>query len=597
MKRWHLKQSKIDIHAIAADLGIQRATAAVLANRNLVSKQDARRFMLPDAKNLIDATQLKDMEKAVSLLMAAIQNGTSIAVYGDYDVDGVTSCSILTRSITRCGGNVCYYVPHRQHEGYGLNMQAVKKLAEDGIGLLLTCDNGISAINEIALAKQNHMTVVVLDHHEPGFIENAKKERVDLLPPADAIVDHKQQACHYPFPYLCAAGISYKFALLLLHQFGHYDERLEKELLCLATLATVCDIVDLLGENRTLVQLGLREIPHTTNIGLQALLKAIQKNDMPITETDIGFQIGPCINATGRLESGQIAVELFCTDNPQRAAKIAEHLVTLNNERKELTDQASAQIIAQLEQQNQPLDSVLVLFQEDVHESIAGIVAGRMKDKYYHPTIMLTGASEGIKGSARSIPGYHIFEALCSCKELFTRFGGHAMAAGLSMPKENIALLRKRLNENCPLTQEDMIPILRIEQILSFSEIHQGLAEELQLLAPFGKENPKPMFATIQIWVTRLRLVGKNKNIMQMQLLEEKTGTYLHAISFQGYSDMEKLLKELYPNQDCDTILSSGKLPMPLDIVYTIGLNSYQGNTSVQLEIKDFRVSKTHGTN
>lgn len=597
MKRWHLKQSKIDIHAIAADLGVQRATAAVLANRNLFSQKEARHFMLPDEKNLHDAKKMKDMEKAVSLLMTAIQEKRPIAVYGDYDVDGVTSSAILTRSITRCGGNVCYYVPHRQQEGYGLNVQAVKTLAQSGIQFLLTCDNGIAAIQEIALAKQNHMTVVVLDHHEPGFIENENNEKVDLLPPADAIVDHKQQACHYPFPYLCAAGISYKFALLLLQKLGYHDEKLEKELLCLATLGTVCDIVDLLGENRTLVQLGLREIQHTTNIGLQALLTAIQKNDTPITETDIGFQIGPCINATGRLESGKIAVELFCTEDAQRAKEIAEHLVTLNAERKALTEEATTQIIAQLEEQTKPLDPVLVLFQEDTHESIAGIVAGRIKDKYHHPTIMLTGASDGVKGSARSIPGYSIFDALCTCKELFTRFGGHAMAAGLSMSKENIPLLRQQLNENCPLTAEDMIPILRIECILSFSEINQGLAQELQLLAPFGKENPKPLFATTCVFVTRLRLVGKNKTIMQLQLWEEKTGRYLQAISFHGLSDLQQLLKELYPNQDCDTIIRSEKLPMPLDIVYTIGVNSYQGNTSVQLEIKDFRATKTQRTN
>lgn len=594
MKRWQLKRSKIDIAAMAADLQIQPATAAVLANRQLFSSQKAHAFLSPDASAFYDALEMKDMEQALDFVTKAIKKGMKIAVYGDYDVDGVMSTSILTHTIRHCGADVQYYIPHRQTEGYGLNADAVTYLAEQGIGLLFTCDNGIAAVHEVSLAKQKGMQVVILDHHEPAFSTQADGTKKDILPKADAVIDPKQQDCRYPFSALCAAGISYKFALLLLHRFGWHNIALEKELLCFAAIATVCDVVDLLEENRALVKLGLKEIPETSNPGLRALLQATELEQKEITEYHLGFRIGPCINATGRLESASVAVELFCTQDETKAQEIAQTLVRLNEERKTMTEEAVHRLMAQAETMQQT-QKVLVLYDPKLHESIAGIVAGRIKERFYHPTILITQSEDGAKGSARSIEGYHMFEALFSCRDLFTRFGGHAMAAGLSLPKKNIPLLRERLNADCTLTPQEMTPLLRIEKILCFAEIHMVLARQLRTLAPFGKENPAPLFATCHVVVEGIRLVGKEKNIMQMRLLETDTGLRLAAISFDGWENLQKILKDLYPNKTCDTILQQGRLPVLFDFVYSVDINSYQGKESVQLVIRDFRVSRGGG--
>lgn len=594
MKRWQLKRSKIDIAAMAADLRIQPATAAVLANRNLFSSQKAHAFLSSDASAFYPALEMKGMEQALDLVTKAIKKCMKIVIYGDYDVDGVMSTSILIHAIRYCGGEVTYYIPHRQKEGYGLNADAVSRLAEEGTELLFTCDNGIAALEEVSLAKEKGMQVVVLDHHEPAFSVQADGSKQDILPQADVVIDPKQQDCTYPFSALCAAGISYKFALLLLHRFGWQDIDLEKELLCFAAIATVCDVVDLLEENRVLVKLGLQAISDTKNFGLRALLQATQLEGKPITEYHFGFRIGPCINATGRLESASIAVELFCTKDEARAQEIAHLLVYFNEERKVMTQEAVERLMEQAENM-QDTQKVLVLYDPKLHESIAGIVAGRIKDRYYHPTIVITQAEDGAKGSARSIEGYHMFEALFSCRDLFTRFGGHAMAAGLSLPKTNIPLLRERLNTDCTLTPQQLTPVLRIEKILSFAEIHMTLAKQLRTLAPFGKENPAPLFATCHVVIEGIRLVGKEKNIMQMRLLETDTGLRLAAISFDGWENLQEILKSLYPNRTCDTILQQGRLPVLFDFVYSVDINSYQGKDSVQLVIRDFRVSRGGG--
>ncbi len=592
MKRWQLKRTKIDIDAIAADMGVQKATAAVLANRKLFTKRAAHTFLYPQKTALYPSEQMLHMQQGVALLTKAIQQGKKIAVYGDYDVDGVMSTTILYKAITTCGGSVQYYVPHRQQEGYGLNKKAVETLANAGVAVLFTCDNGISALQEVALAKELGMQVVILDHHEPLCKAGKEGEWVDILPSGDVVIDPKQRKCQYPFGALCAGGISYKFAICLLDAFGLRDAVLEQELLCFAAIATVCDIVDLLEENRTLVKMGLSAIQHTTNIGLRVLIEETNLQDRNITEYHLGFVIGPCINATGRLESGKMAVDLFCESDAKKARQMARRLVQLNEERKALTTQAVERITQQIEQSDTLQQKVLVLYDGQTHESIAGIVAGRIKDRYYRPTILITDAEDGAKGSARSIEGYHIFEALLSCQTLFTRFGGHAMAAGLSLPHENISILRQKLNETCTLTKQDMIPVLRIEKLLTFDEIHMKLAEELRTLSPFGKENPSPLFATQKVFMERLRCVGKNKDILQMVLCEEESNMRLSAISFDGLEQLQNLLKELYPMVDCDTIIKSGSLPMMFDVVYSIDINAYNGRTNVQLIIKDFRVSK-----
>ncbi len=591
MKRWLLKRTKVNTAEMAKELGIRQATATVLANRELYARKEAKDFLFGGEGAFGDPAEMKDMLQGVSLIAQAIQNEKKIAVYGDYDVDGVMSTSILYQTILRCGGKAVFYVPHRQKEGYGLNLKAVEDLSAEAVDVLFTCDNGIAALQEIALAKEKGMTVVVLDHHEPGFT-GIGEERRDILPKADAIIDPKQRDCGYPFQYMCAGGLSYKFARLLLQEFCIDDEELEKQLVSFAAIATVCDIVDLLGENRAIVQKGLPEIRKTENIGLRVLLEEAGLADKVISDYHIGFIIGPCINATGRLESGRQAVELFCSKNEKDAREKAKNLVQLNEERKHLTEEAAMRADLALQEGDALRDRVLVLYDPTIHESIAGIVAGRIKDKYYHPTILITGSEEGAKGSGRSIEGYHLFEALFENRDLFTRFGGHAMAAGLSLPVKNIDILRQRLNDQCQLTEEQMIPVLRIEKSLSFAEIDLGLAKELKTLAPFGKGNPAPLFGSKGIRVDRLDIIGKEKNILRMTLSEPRSGTRLSAISFDGYGQLCQMLKELYPAEDCDKMILSGQLPSLLDMVYSVDINTYNGRSSVQLMLKDFRFAK-----
>lgn len=591
MKRWLLKRTKVNTAAMAKELGIRQATAAVLANRGLLSRKEAQDFLYGGEAAFGDPAEMKDLLKGVSLIAQAIQEGKMIAVYGDYDVDGVMSTTILYQTILRCGGNVMFYLPHRQKEGYGLNLKAVEDLSAEGVEVLFTCDNGIAALQEAALAKEKGMTVVLLDHHEPGFT-GIGEERRDILPKADAIIDPKQRDCGYPFKHMCAGGLSYKFSRLLLQEFCIADEALEKQLVSFAAIATVCDIVDLLGENRAIVRKGLPEIQKTKNIGLRALMEEAGLADKVISDYHIGFIIGPCINAAGRLESGRQAVELFCSKDDRDAREKAKMLVRLNEERKHLTEEAAMRADIALQEGDALKERVLVLYDPMIHESIAGIVAGRIKDKYYHPTILITGSEDGAKGSGRSIEGYHIFEALFENRDLFTRFGGHAMAAGLSLPVENIDILRKRLNEQCQLTDEEMIPVLRIEKSLSFAEIDLGLAKELKALAPFGKGNPAPLFGSKGICADRVDMIGKDRNILRMTLSEPLSGTRLSAISFDGYEQLREMLKELYPAEECDKIILSGQLPERLDIVYSVDINTYNGRSNVQLMIKDFRFAK-----
>ena len=591
MKRWLLKRSKIDTSIMAKELGIKEAVACVLANRGLAERQNAKKFLYGTIDDLRDSFLMKDMALGIELIGQAIRDKKKIAVYGDYDVDGVMSTTILYRAILRCGGDGVYYVPHRQKEGYGLNLEAIEQLATEGVKVLFTCDNGIAALEETQRAKELGMTVVILDHHEAGF-KDVEGERKDIIPVADAVIDPKQRECTYPFPMLCAGGIAYKFAIALLRLLEIQDEPLEKEFLCFGAIATVCDIVDLLDENRILVRYGLAEISKTTNVGLRVLMEETGISEKPISEYHLGFIIGPCINATGRLESGRKAVELFCENDEVKAREIAKTLVKLNEERKSLTVEAAERAIGRLEKDNLLTENVLVLYDEDTHESIAGIVAGRVKDRYYRPVILITASEDGAKGSGRSIEGYNLFQALFDCKDLFTRFGGHAMAAGLSLPKENIPMLQKKLNDGCQLTKEEMTPVLRLDKQLKFSEINIELAKEIKALAPFGKENHSPLFGSKNISVDRANLIGKNKDILRMTLSEEVSGIRLKAISFDGYKEMLNLLKELYPKEECDKMMSGGKIPRKFDFVYSIDINTYNGRTSVQLMIKDFRISK-----
>lgn len=589
MKRWMLRSNKVDTEKMAESLGISPIMAQIIANRGIGTYESAKNFIDADLQGMYDGALFKDIKKGIDILNHAIDNKVKISVYGDYDVDGVTSSVILYKTIKTFTTEIMYYVPHRQKEGYGINMASIDELYNEGVKLIVCCDNGIAAINESERIKELGMELVIIDHHEPAFEEKEDGTRTDIIPVADAVIDSKQKDCEYPFKSLCAAGMCYKFSKLL---FESRNEKfhLDKELLVFAGIGTICDIVDLLDENRIIAKNGLKLIPESPNVGLRALINETGISDInDITEYHVGFVLGPCINATGRLESAKTAIELFTTDDEDLAKELAKELSTLNAERKEMTKIAADECLKSVEEENLLNDKVLVIYNENIHESIAGIVAGRVKDAYYKPTIVITQGDEMAKGSARSIEGYNVFEELLRLNHLFHKFGGHPMAAGLSLLKENIDSLRKSINENCVLTEKEMTQTIRIERSLELGEINMPLAKELKIAAPFGKENPTPIFGSKDILAEKVSLIGKDKRILKFSLRDTKKGTRFDAIDFKGYEVFCQECIKKHGEEKAKRILA-GRESVKMDIVYTIGINTYLGHSKVQLLIKDFRI-------
>ena len=588
MKRWVLKRNKVDLKKMGDALNISDITACVMANRGIGTYNDAINFINCDLDALSDISSMKDVKKSFDIISEKIKSGKKIAIYGDYDVDGVMSTVILYNGIKECGGNVIYYTPDRQKEGYGLNIDAINKLYENGVDTIFTCDNGIAAFDEIKLAKELGMTVVILDHHEPAFDENRK----DILPCTDAIIDPKQKDCEYKFKKMCAGGLAYRFIMYL---FEHMNIETKKadEYITFAGIATICDIVDLLSENRIIAKNALNIINNTKNKGLKALIHICDLVDKKINEYHIGFIIGPCINATGRLENAKLSVELFIEEDIEKAYDLAKKLVYLNSERKGLTIKAAEEAIEYIENTSLKNDNVLVVYNEEIHESVAGIVAGRIKERFYKPVIVITNTEDEniAKGSGRSIESYNIFEELLKCKELFIKFGGHPMAAGLSLKKENIDLLRNMLNENSTLTEKDLTPVIKIEKQLDIDDINMNIAEELNILAPFGKENTAPLFGSKKVLVEKIYLIGKEKNIIKFMFKTGAFGERINGISFDCFDDFVKQTKHLYGDEICDRILSGNRADIYLDIIYSIGINEYNGKKSVQINVKDLRYS------
>ena len=585
MSIWKLKRTNVNTAKMAEALNVREPVACVLANRKIGTFSGAKRFLDCDINSLYDGKLFKDAVKGCNIIKNAVLSNKKIAVYGDYDVDGVMSTTILYKTLKYLGADVIFYLPHRQKEGYGMNCDAVRELKESGIDVILTCDNGIAAVEEIALAKELGITTVVLDHHECQYIENENGEKTIKLPPSDAVIDAKQPLCEYPFKFLCAGAMSYKFAKLLFETFNK-EFVFDKEFLSFAAVATVCDIVDMLDENRIIVKNGLKELTRTTNTGMRALINLTGISDREINEYHAGFVIGPCINATGRLESATTAVKLFTENDYNKAYELAKELVDLNAERKEMTLGAverAKELVLNSELKN---DRVLVLYDESVHESIAGIVAGRIKEMFYKPVIMITDSGDMVKGSARSIEAYNIFEELLKCSDLFIKFGGHPMAAGLSLKKENVNILRKRLNENCSLTQKELTSVIRIEKELSFNDIDITLAKQLEALAPFGKECPVPIFGTKKVFIKKVSLLGKKRDIIKFMLYNEDSRNLIDGISFDGYEKFTSLIES--KNYTIEEVVCSS-VPICMDIVYCIRINRFNGRESVQLEIKDFR--------
>lgn len=593
-KKWVLRGCKVsaeEITALARDLSLPMTAARLLAVRGLVERDDINDYFASDLNLLHSPSDLKDLDLGCDILWRAINDGDEIAVFGDYDADGITSTSIMSLVLRRLGANFRYYIPLRDREGYGLNNAAVEKLAADGVKLLLTLDNGIAAFEQVELAKRLGMTVIIADHHEVPF-DILPEGSVYKLPPADAVIDPKQRDCPYPFKSVCAGMLAYKLAERLYELAGRDWERDRTEYLIFAAIATVCDIMDLNDENRELVKYALAHFAESPNLGLHALIDANGLDAANLSSYHIGFVLGPCINASGRLENAAQTVELFLTESYDRAQELAAHLLELNTRRKDLSAEGEQKIRAEIEARGFGADKVILVHQPDLPESVAGIVAGRIKEIYNRPTFVLAGDKEQVKGSGRSVEGFNMFKALVECADLLDMFGGHFMATGLTLGADKIDELRRRLNENCTMAVEDMLPTVYIDMALPVERAAAGMgfAWFLESLAPFGHGNPAPLFGDRDLRVQRIQLMGKDQQIIKFFFADRlKTGV-ISAISFRKKEEFEQLVLEQGGEAMWQRLLKGQATNVSIDIVYSIEINEFRGNSSVQLQIKDLRL-------
>lgn len=596
MKKWVLRGCKTPYKEIvknSKDLNIPVIIGQLLAVRGYDTKEKIQKYFDVSISAIHDPAMMKDMDKGCRIILQAIKERKKIAVFGDYDADGITSTSILMLAIRRLGGTVRYYIPARETEGYGLNNNAVKELADEGIELLLTCDNGISAFEQVELAKRLGMTVVIADHHEVPF-EIKDGVTKYILPQADAIINPKQVDCQYPFKCLCAGTIAYKMTQYLYRLVGKDWAKDGEEYLSLAIVATVCDIMDLTDENRIMLKHGLKIINQTPNIGLRALLSVNGLLEKTIGTYQIGFIIGPCINASGRLELADIAVNLFLSESEEQAMALAKQLVDLNNSRKSLSNEGVEMVKKTIEQEHLYDDKVILVYQPNLHESIAGIVSGRIKEIYYRPTFVFASNKEIIRGSGRSIEGYNMFEALVECSHLLDIFGGHPMAAGLSLKKENFLKLRKELNENCKLDVSDMVPVTYIDLRMPLERASLGLAKMITKLEPFGKGNSMPLFGDKDLSVNRIQLLGSDNNIIKIFFDDRRGKGLISSILFRKKDEFQQMVYDFGGESLWNDLLKGNTNILNIDIIYTIEINNFNNNKYLQIQIKDFRLHNKH---
>lgn len=588
MEKWMVRNVKFDILNFAKQLGISEVVAKLLVNRGIYNIDTAREFLDGNVNDLNNPKDMLGMNGAVELMKNSIITGEKILIVGDYDVDGVISTYVLYTAIKRCGGNVTFHIPDRIKEGYGINESIIRKASKDSIDIIITCDNGIAAIEQVKLAKELGLKVIITDHHDIPFIEE-DNERKYIVPNADFVLNPKQEECKYKFDKICGATVAYKFVECLYEEFNIAKEELY-DLLQYVAIATVCDVVDLTSENRIIVKEGLRRINSTNNIGLKALFKETGLEGKTITVYTLGFVIGPSINASGRLEQAEWALKMLLTNNDIEAKELAEKLNDLNKERQELTKEGLEQAIEIIENNNMTKDKVLVVYLEDVHESIAGIIAGRVREKYNLPTIILTKAHDGAKGSGRSIEEYNMFEELLKCKDLLGKFGGHPMAAGMSIPNENIDEFRDRLNNVTTLTDEDIIPKVSIDMGLMLSQINYEIIDQISLLEPYGKANAKPTFGMKKLKVIDAKVLGKNKNVLKLKLSDGRL--YIEGIYFGDIDGFEKSIKDELGEVEYNKVFNGMINNLYLDIICMPEINEFNGNKKVQLVISNYRISK-----
>ena len=582
-EKWVVSAKGADFKAIGEHFGIDPVIARIMRNRGLTDLDEMEYYLHGDEKDLIDPHLLKDVDLAAEIILKKVKEQKKIRIIGDYDIDGIQSTYILYCALKRIGAEADYVIPHRIRDGYGMNEHLVTQAAEAGIDTILTCDNGISAIDHIHLAKELGMTVVVTDHHEVPYIEENGVRR-EKISEADAIVNPKQEACQYPFKKLCGAAVAWKLVQVLYEQAGipvsEADRFIEN-----AGFATVGDVMDLQGENRVLVKLGLKMLNQTQNIGMKALILQSNRKLGEIRSGDIGFGLGPCLNATGRLETARIALKLLLCESEAEAAVLAQEAVDLNNSRKLLTEQAvevAKQMIADGGYGN---DRVFVIFLPDCHESLAGIVAGRIREAYHRPTLVITRGEEGAKGSGRSIEGYSMFEELNKCADLLSSFGGHPMAAGFSLPEENIEAFRRRLNEVCTLTEEELQAKVVIDVPMPIGYITFPLIEQLKLLEPFGKGNDKPVFADRNLVIERLKIYGPTGRVVQLTL-HSSSGAKVQAVYFGDPDNLRLPLEEKYGKVVADDTMANRCVHnAALHFTYYPEIDTYYETPRVKLKI------------
>lgn len=572
MEKWVIAAKRADFYGIAEKYGIDPVIARIIRNRDVIGDAAIQMYLQGGISDLHPPEQMKDMERAVRLIMGAGQREKKVRIIGDYDIDGVCATAILSKGLERIGIHVDTYIPHRVKDGYGLNADLVVRAIEDDIDLLITCDNGISAYQETVLAKEGGMQVLITDHHDIPYEEENGK-RIPILPPADAVVNPKQEGCPYPFKGLCGAAVAFKLVWALYERSGIDKKELE-EFLVLAAVATVGDVMELQGENRILVKEGLKRLPDVKNPGLRALLRA-NGLEGEVTAYHVGFVLGPCINASGRLDTAQRSLGLLLEKDEQRAAVLAGDLVHMNESRKSMTALQVEEALRLIRESPLKEDRVLVIYLPGCHESLAGIVAGRVRERYHRPVFILTDGEEAVKGSGRSIEAYSMYDELVKCSGLFIKFGGHPMAAGLSMERENIGELRRRLNEQCTLGPQDMVPKSVIDVPMPIGYVTEDLIAQMKLLEPFGKGNTKPLFAQKNVRVRGFSMIGKKKNVAKM-ILEEKDGCRRKGIYF---GDMDKI---------------AGILPSsePVSILYYPQINEYQGRRDIQIVIQGVQADR-----
>ncbi|WP_252231563.1 single-stranded-DNA-specific exonuclease RecJ [Clostridium sp. ZBS15] len=586
-ERWFVKNIKADYKNISEKYGISELITRLMINRNIVEEDMIKNYINPIYSNFHDPYKMKDIEKATKILKEKIDSKEKIRIIGDYDVDGVISVYILYTALKKCGANVDYEIPDRIKDGYGINKKIILEAKNDEVDTLLTCDNGISAIEQIKYAKELGMTVIVTDHHDIPFVEDEKGDRTFISSEADSIINPKQIECGYKFDKICGAGVAFKLIEVLYEKINISKEELYK-LIEFVAIATVCDVVDLIDENRIFVKNGLKMINNTTNLGLKYLMKETKMDGKEISTYHLGFVIGPCINASGRLDSAKKGLRLLLCENEEEALSLAKELVELNDERKSMTRDGVERAVEIIEGSTMKDDKVFVIYIPEVHESLAGIIAGRIRERYNVPTIILTKAEDGVKGSGRSIEEYNMFEELLKCKDLLNKFGGHPMAAGLSLEESNIDLLRKGLNINTKLTEEELIPKVTIDVPLRLENINYDMINDLEILEPFGKGNSKPLFGAKNINAVKAMVLGQNKNVLKIKL-KTSNGRVIESIYFGDIEEFEEYITKKYNYEELQKLYDGEFNSINLDLIFYPSINEYNGNINIQIVIQNYR--------